>query len=651
MDTNSSQSREADAAAVVKVVEDGEPDAELITSSVGPKIFTTVLFHTPMALQEEMLKYACTPDLRSNRKQSQANGRAPASATMPHPPTQSSTGPGSSAPPAKKQKMRFSSKELMYIESKIISATAPSLFLEPVQDLMEAQSLLRKLQDPLCKNEPPAPKLRKRTVKELEADEALAAEEQRFMLIMDERLVATSTGSGVGNSVGPDSETGVGTFEARFEKFKALEEIKELHQENKQREAEAKAQAQAQQHQQQQKAKLEQQEKERMLEQLRSQEANSTVRLQQEQMRLNQLRQQSQQGHQAPQHQKPTPHQQIIQNHPPTSSATIANTHPLVTTQPRHSSPVIRNMTPQNASSPLMMSRPSQGVPMTTTSSNQGVAASSPRPGSAMQHAHPTAVAMAKQRSQQVPSRNGTPSMPTPRLQQGTPVMQNVTPTPRMSHASPINATVTPAPVMGHPVAGVPHPHQVTQQQQMQLLMYRQQQLAQVQLRQQQMQGSPPNHQVSPQNLHHLASQQAALAQQREEAYRSQSFMQQQMNMQNGHNVRLANGIPMQQGQIQFAGVQQQMPDEPNWKQMYSQGVQTLYGQLRMTAINQYGNQESIPPMVLNQMRNTATSRAKNMITMRRQHWQQQHQQAGMGGMVGMGGMNGMSGMDGLGGI
>ena len=598
-----------------------------------------------MSLQEEMLRYACSTDNRTNnRKQSQVNGRAPTSATMPHPPTPSSTGPGTQGPSSKKQKMMYTGKSLMEIESKIISSISPSLFLDSVKNLTEVQTLLRRLQDPLCNDEPPAPKSRKRTVKELEADEALAAEEQRFMLIMDERLVANSTGNGVGNGVGTDGESGVATFEARFEKFKALEEIKELHQETKQRAAEAKAQAQAQQHQQQQKAKLEQQEKERMLEQTRLREANNT-RIQQEQARQNMMRQHSQQGQQGQQAQ----HQKVVSqlhSHPPTSGTVMATAHQLATTQAHHSSPIIRNMTPQNASSPLMMTRPNQGVPMAATGSNQGAAGSPPRPGSAMQHAHPTAVTMAQQRSQQAPSRNGTPSMQTPRLQQGTPVIRNGTPTPRMTHASPISATTAATPVMNQNMIGTPHPHQLTQQQHIQL-MQRQQQIAQQQYQQrQQMQGSPPNMnaQMSPQNLQHLAAQQAhQMAQHRsmEEALRSQSFMQQQLNLQNGHNAHMANGMLVQQGQMQYAPGQQPVPGQPNWRAIFVQTVQTVLSQMSKHLMDQYGSQESIPPQAIENIRRQATERAKQIVTDRKnrhqvaiqqrqnQQHQQQRQQAG----------------------
>ena len=92
--------------------------------------------------------------------------------------------------------MSISGIEVMDFESKIITANAAPLFLEPAQSLEEAQEIIEKLTDPLHREDYPAPKSRKRTVAELAADEAQAASDQAFMLIMDERLGPAMSANG-----------------------------------------------------------------------------------------------------------------------------------------------------------------------------------------------------------------------------------------------------------------------------------------------------------------------------------------------------------------------------------------------------------------------------------------------------------------------
>ena len=93
--------------------------------------------------------------------------------------------------------------------------------------------------DPRHQQSLPAPKTRKRTVAELAADEAIAAQEQAFMLIMDERHNVSGAVAKAGTT---DGEAGTATFEPRFETWQAIKNIRAEHKERAEREDEAKAQ-------------------------------------------------------------------------------------------------------------------------------------------------------------------------------------------------------------------------------------------------------------------------------------------------------------------------------------------------------------------------------------------------------------------------
>ncbi|KAI4150834.1 MAG: hypothetical protein LQ340_003876 [Diploschistes diacapsis] len=568
----------------------------------GPRTFTTVLFPTSLTLQEDVLRYANAVDQRSiNRKSSQAgNSRAPGAGT--------GTGPsaniGTSGPPAKKQKLQYSNKSLQSIESTMILSTAPPLHLDPVKDADEAQALLDKLADPLCCRDPPAPKSRKRTIAELAADEALAAEEQRFMLIMDERLGSGFSVTGTGKAVGADNEGTSTNFEARFERFKTLEEIKQVNSEKKERETQQLPQAQ------QPKAKA---------------EAESA-------------------------------HEQKIIN------AKLANA------QVSQSPPVVRNMTPQTASSPPMpnaVQRGASAVSMNISNSAQG-AGSPPRPGSALQHGHPGPVSMAAQRSQQPPSRNGTPSMPngTPRGQHATPVMRNLTPTPRMSQTSPVNSVVAGTPMIGHSMIGAAHingqpsltpqqaqAHAMIRQQQQQQQQQHHQARHQAQLvhayQQQHMHGSPPNRQLQ-QFIAQQAHQQqrAGMQSHDQDAYRQlmQNMTQQQMHG-NAGNHQMMNGMMLGHGQNLFGNQQQpNMAASMSGKLQFEQLASRYFENLRAQAIIQYG--PNIPQEAVSNMKQAAIGRARaHMAAQQKKPILAQQQQAMINHMQQNAAMNGMGGM------
>ncbi|MCJ1255911.1 Transcription factor spt20 [Lignoscripta atroalba] len=618
----------------------------------GPKVFTTVLFSTPLSLQEEVLMYANTPDPRSNnRKQSQINGRTPSSATMPHPPTPLSAVPPTpslSGPPAKKQKMMVSGKDIPTFEAKLIAATASPLFLEPVDNLQEAQRVLHMIQDPLFQNDPPPPKTRKRTVAELAADEALAAEEQRFMLIMDERLAPSSSAAATAN----DGEAGAASFEPRFERFKTLEDIKISLQEKARREQEAKAQAVML--QQAAKAKQEQQERENR-QAAQEHKARETRKAEQMRAYAAQMQQQNLASLQQQQASALSQH-----SHPPTSGGVMPNAQQLQASQAHHSSPVVHNLTPHSNSSPvtgnMMVSHPGQSVSMNVTSSGQG-AGSPPRPGSTIPHAHPgVAATVGNQRSQRPPSRNGTPQMVngTPRIQQNTPVLRNVTPTPRLSHASPAMSAMAHTPVMGHNMMATPQmggQQQLTPQQQHQLLLHRQQQAYN---QNPQMQGSPPTNQMSPQNLQQFATAQAHANRQnqhQQDVYQQQLHAQMQRQMasqQQSGSPQMMPVAPHQQQQMPQQPHPQQQPQHPQQQQQQQQQqVQNRLQQMFTKCLNGYFQRSmvqlqqqygagNIPPELVQQARASAQHHAKQYVSNQRnvviqqqqQHQQQQQQQA-----------------------
>lgn len=424
---------------------------------------TTVLFPTPESQQAEVAYYATTPDPKSvNRKQSTTSNvpRTPASATMPHPPTPLSAVPStplSAGPANKKQKMLVGTNEIRNFEKNIINALSAPLYLDPVESLQEAQKLLDDMTDSRHKDGYPAPKTRKRTVAELAADEALAAQEQRFMLIMDERLGPSASVGAAGKANAADSD-GTAGFEPRFERFKLIEQIKAEHQAKKQREREqteqrnamqaaAKAkqdqenEARRREHLQMQEQRQASQEHARVEQQMKQQHNQATmVAMQQQEMR----RRQQQQQQAAQQNQTSQPPNGFIPN---------SSSH-MVSTSQAHQSPILRQMTPHSNSSPTVghATQAGQNRPMNVTSSNQAVTSSPARPPSALQHAHPApgGVSMVHQRSAQGPSRRGTPQMPngTPNLGHSTPVMTSATPISRMAHASSPPASMTQTPVM-----------------------------------------------------------------------------------------------------------------------------------------------------------------------------------------------------------
>lgn len=526
---------------------------------VKPRVFTTVLHPTARTLQAELTLLVTTPDPRSNKAPAQSSSSVSAGTPTINQPDRGHV--------AKRQKMLVEPEELLECESKMIQALAPPLFLEPVHSAGAAQDLLKHLESPLHCNPPPLPKRRKRTVAELAADEALAAEEERFMLIMDERLEPTASGpGGAAKAAAVDESGGVVPFEPRFSRFKTLETIRMQHEEKAKREHELKLK--------QELAKRQQQEQER--ERRRAIEQRQAEEHAKEESRRQQIAAQQAQAQLAAQQQN---------RHVMAQANAIS--------QGQQSSPVVRNQTPHITSSPLVGNNmPTQAVPMAMTASGSG---SPPRPPSALQHAHPNVMShpMAPSRSQQGPSRHGTPQMTqgTPAMSHATPIMRNVTPTQRMSHGSP-NHSMGQTPVMNQGMTTNPQMNggmPFTPQQQM-MLQHRQQALLQAQ-----QQGHIQHNQFTPQQLAQLQAN--AHAQQNIQSHQHQLLQQQQQQQQQQQGHQGVPKVP-QQGQqayqaqlmrAQYAQMQivKQQQQGPQHQPMPNQQNQQHQGNQQMTAQQQ----------------------------------------------------------------
>lgn len=366
----------------------------------GPVVYTRVLHSTSLSLNVEMTLFA-TMNERSSKRQA-PNGSKDVSTTQP--PTPHSTVPptptGSKTLPIKKQKTLLEEKDFSNFESHILQMTEMPLFLEPTYNFEESQQLLHRLEHPLHCAEPPAPRTRKRTTAELAADEAQVARDERFMLVMDEKIrPAAATASG--SSASAESQK-PGSFEPNFARFKVLENIRMEHGERKREEAQAKLERDrlelARKHERMEQMKMEQQARQLMQQR---QLAMSAGAMQQRGIPMP-----------APPQQNtiPNPQQQAL------LQAAQAQ-------QAQHGSPVVRQQTPMHpspvVSNGMMPNLAMSGIPMSITGSNQGIAGSPPHPPSSAQPqpnpmVHST---MARQMSQQTnQSRLGTPRCPRRRL-------------------------------------------------------------------------------------------------------------------------------------------------------------------------------------------------------------------------------------------
>ncbi|RMZ78400.1 hypothetical protein DV738_g3911, partial [Chaetothyriales sp. CBS 135597] len=414
---------------------DSTVEAQPKANKSQPRVFTVALRPTNLSRHMDLVVDAMAPDPKLlNRKQSTNNvgGRTPASSGPPQTPLSGvpQTPTGDKGPPAKKLKMKIDAKDLPEYEARTINATALPIYLDPVESLEEAQALITALTDPFYNTLPPSPKSRKRTVAELAADDAYAKEQERFMLIMDER---TAAAGGAGTAAAAvDTQAGSARFQPRFEKFNALDSIKRELAERKQQLKERQMQED-----ESRRASMEQQaEVRRRNEQMRQREQ---AQREQRQMQEAAHRQALQQQALAARSQSLQAQQQGQQQ----ASGIPPNMQGRMMAPGQTSSPVLRQGTPQHAgSSPIVNGGLNSGAHATQT------AGSPARPGSAVQHAHP-GVSMTRGPSNQgAPSRNGTPQIPnsTPGMPNATPVMRQPTPAHSISQASPHAGMMAPTP-------------------------------------------------------------------------------------------------------------------------------------------------------------------------------------------------------------
>lgn len=607
-------------------------------NSAGPKTFTVVLFPTPLSLQEEVFIQANTPDPRPNRKQSAQVPRTPVSTTIPPTPVSAiPSTPSTSGPPNKKQKMSISGAEVHGFESMAIMTTAPPLFLEPVDNIEDAHRVLESLTDSRHKERHPLPKTRKRTVAELAADEAIAAQEEAFMLIMDERHGVCGP-AGV-KAVTTDTEAGTAAFEPRFETWQAIKNIKALRKERAEKEAEDKARKEAE--SAAKKLKAEEQERAKLLDTQRrahllaqDQQRVHTQQRQEAQLHQVQMREaahREQQAQMAAQQRQQALNASQNQLHNQLQ-ANLAHGHPMPhgISQAQVSSPIVRNVTPNTHSSPL-----SGNLPMNVTSSGQGNTSSPARPGSAMQHGHPGPVAMTHQRSRQPSSRTTTP------LVNGTPVTGHATP--RMSQGSP---PMIPTPTMNHNGMVMNGQPQYTPAQ---LEMIRRQQhekqaaIHAYNVQRLQQSGSPNPQLPTPQ-------QQVTHNAQRQREY-MQSLQAHHGQMQMGNNglPNMSNGSsphphPQQARLPQQQSTPQQRPNVNFQQREVQQHASAYYNKIMGSLLQRHGgNQASIPPSEIQQAKSQAMQfgqqayHARQKAAQRQAMQLQQHaQQMGQGMPSGM---------------
>ncbi|KAK6540036.1 Transcription factor spt20 [Orbilia ellipsospora] len=197
-----------------------EVDSSSSKPEESKKVYTTVLHPTPASLHAEICLLASTPVPPNARGRHNSIAQTPATPASANPLTVS-TGTTKSHPTI------LNDKTALTFEADYLLTTGPSLVLTPAESPEHAAAILEALAHPLHSRPVPPKKTRKRTVKEMAVDEAQAAEEERLMLIMDERHQASSIGAP------DDGLVGSGSFEPSFKRWKTLESIKQKHEEEK----------------------------------------------------------------------------------------------------------------------------------------------------------------------------------------------------------------------------------------------------------------------------------------------------------------------------------------------------------------------------------------------------------------------------------
>jgi transcription factor SPT20 len=532
---------------------------------------TIVLHPTAQTIQTDLALMAMAPLGVSDAVQ---DGVPPTPGAIPPTPTANSM-----PPPAKKQKREHAAPDgtnIYAVEGQILLAHYPQLDLEPARTVHDVITKLAAHAHPAHMEAPPQPKTRKRTVAEVAADEAQQAERERFMLTCDERLASRVPGAqGAANSGDGDGQGGA-AWEPRYDNFQVIAELKQKAKEKAEREARendektkkmeqdrAKAAelAQLQAQKRATEAGRQRQEEEIRARQkhvaamqakkLAQQQAQQQVQLQAQQQAQEQSQTQAQL--QAQVRAQAQAHAQAQQNNSmnhgiPMQNAgmptTLPNGMPMPATmagqvqarfhqvsQAQASSPIVRQNSPQNMSSPMV-----GNVAMQHSTSSMG--GSPPRPSSVVQNHQPMSVPMTASmsaRGSQQSHQAGTPRMPTatPNMAHSTPISRaQAMQTPRMTQASPPPGMMTPGQLgQAHLMMNAQgmNPQMQNQQfiaaqmaqQQQRALQQQQQQQQQHNLAQALQQGfapGQPNQSMTPQQLaqqQRLMQQQQALMQQR----------------------------------------------------------------------------------------------------------------------------------------
>ena len=560
------------------------------------KVYTVVLHPTAESMQRDLALQAMMGvgkvDTRSGLETPGVGPPSTPMSLVPPTPTASSM-----PPPAKRQKRdkaELDATNITAAEGQILLATQAPLVLGPAAKSIEEQiALLEAMSHPKHSEAPPQPKARKRTVAEVAADEAAAAEQEKYLLLADDRYGAL--GSQATATADTDAQAGSTSFEPRFERFKVIadiqRELSEKKEQEKIKQQENDRRLQQQRLQQQQEALQAQQRQQAEAEKARREAAQAAQReamaarqAAQEQQRQQQLAaqraaaaatpvSQANNAGSVPQPQHAHPAQAngmqngmqngmvnggVQQNAVPNGMNAQAQARfPPQIAQAQVSSPVVRQGTPQNHSSPMV----NGSIPMQQTSST--MAASPPRPTSVVQNPSmsvPMAHAMSARGSQQSHPSN-TPRMPhsTPNMAHGTPVSRHMAATPRMTQAS-------------------PPPQMMNQGSQMGQMMMNNQAM----------------NQANPQMLAQMAAQQRALAAQQQQqqanmqqnggmpgqmSHQQMMLMQRQLMIQQQQQQQQAQQQQQHQQQMQHQQQQGGMPNNQQLAQQYAQHIQNMQGQ------------------------------------------------------------------------
>lgn len=635
------------------------------------KISTVVLHPTPLSDYIDLTIKATTPLSAPSQSHHDGSGMPPMSAAGPRPQTPmlaipSTPNLGMDPPPAKRvkrEKMVIDAKNIYQIESQITLATTAPLFLDPVESAGASAALLEILAHPEHSFPVPSPKSRKKTVAEMAAEESAAADEEQYMLILDDRYNNGAAGGAA--AADGDGQVGGASFEPRFERFKAIESIKLQVIENKKREKLQQAEAAKKQQQESEARERVKQEANK-----REQEELARMRIQQQQQQQQNQRQQ-QEAHRRQMAQTQAQNQQAMKgiqaagsHGHPTPNMVLQNAAMSMASQQQRfmqqqqqlsqapmSSPVVRNATPHNVSSPMVP--PNMGLQLQRSTSSLG--GSPQRPGSVVpQNPQMTPVvahAMRAQGSQQ--SHVGTP-----RSAHATPNMvhdaQRASQTPRMSQTSPMPGHMIQAPQMGgaHMMPNTLTPAQMQQQAQIIAQQQHQQQRMRQQAAQHAMSSSPVNgQQLTPQQI---AMQQQQFAQQqmqqgnagmmaggnqinytaqmRAMAAAAQQNALQQQNAQGFMGRGAMTPQMVQQAQHQ-AAMQAQQQGQPN---IIQQRVQSMTQQLYQSQINNFLSRfpaGQVPQGALNSFKQqchaNARQRVQQVMMQQQQNAMRQQQQQG----------------------